>query len=624
MTTIRHEFNFQKLKASDRLPSPSGTALAILRLTQSDDATARSVAELVQTDPALSGRILKFANSAAISPRRPIISIPEAVQLLGMNVVGQFAISLSIIGRFQKGPCENFDYRLYWSFALIRAVAFKVISGFQRITASEEAFSLGLLADIGKLAMATAWPDAYSDILAKTQTERSLLVEQHAFAINHLELSLLLLADWGFPAVFLEALKQKQFIESTAGSRSSHLTHQLLFAECSAQYCLGDAGYRQELAVNLKRLAQPYGLQEAELSTFVMSVEQQWRALGELINVSTKARLTSPTADANTLQEAANGIEVLFVSEDVAAVDSLVRTIRENGYTVSLFKNKDSALAYFLDHNPGPVIIILYSGLQGWKATEIYQSLLGFSKKQSLYLIHLAAKADEDKMVEALEGGADAFLYQPISSKVLKAHLAVGKRFIHIQRKLAKNLTDIDRFNEELSATTQRLEVMANTDHLTSLPNRRYALSRLEQEWIAMARHKRPLCVLMMDLDHFKLINDNLGHAVGDEVLVHVSQMMHKSVRVNDILCRIGGEEFLVIAPDTDRSAGLVLGERIRASIEQEQPYELNLSCKVTVSIGAASPISQDAGWENLLKRADEAMYRVKQAGRNGVQFADA
>lgn len=625
MTTIRHEFNFQDLKASDRLPTPSGTALAILRLTQSDDATARSVAELVQTDPALSGRILKFANSATISPRRPIISIQDAVQLLGMSTVGQFAISLSIIGRYQKGPCQNFDYPLYWSFALIRAVAFQAISGFQRITASEEAFSIGLLADIGKLAMATLWPEAYSKLLADTPAEQLLLVEQHHFAINHLELSLLLLADWGFPAVFLESLKQKQFTELVAGTRSNLLTHQLVFAEYSAKYCLGDAGYRQTLEVNLKRLADPYGLQKDELRAFLTSMEQQWRTLGELINVSTETRLSSPASDAHSLQKEMNGIEVLLVCDEESTAESLVRIIREYGYTVSLFKNKESALAYFLDHKPGPVIIILYSGLQGWEATDIYQSVLGFSKKKSLYLIHLAAKGDDETMAEALECGADAFLYQPINPKVLKAQLAVGKRFIHIQRTLAKNLADIDRFNEELSATTQRLEVMANTDFLTSLPNRRYALSRLEQEWTAMARHKRPLCVLMLDLDHFKLINDSSGHAVGDEVLVHVTKVMRKSVRVNDILCRLGGEEFLVIAPDTDRAAVLVLAERMRSAIEQQQPEGLKLQCKITVSIGAASPIPQDVdiGWENLLKRADQAMYHVKNSGRNGVQFVD-
>ena len=114
MILVRHEVKLQELKATERLPSPSNTSLAIMRMAQSDDATAHSVADLVQTDPALSSRILKFVNSAALSLRRPIISIKDAVQLLGMNAIAQFAVSLSVIWPIPTRPLSKL-----WIFKLL-------------------------------------------------------------------------------------------------------------------------------------------------------------------------------------------------------------------------------------------------------------------------------------------------------------------------------------------------------------------------------------------------------------------------------------------------------------------------------------------------------------------------
>jgi len=109
------EFNLNELKAADRLPSPSGTALAIMQLVQQSDATVQQVSQLVKVDPALSGRILRFANSAAFGARRPIADIQTAVMMMGMQTVRNFALSLSLIGSNSKGHCPEFDYEAYWS-----------------------------------------------------------------------------------------------------------------------------------------------------------------------------------------------------------------------------------------------------------------------------------------------------------------------------------------------------------------------------------------------------------------------------------------------------------------------------------------------------------------------------
>jgi diguanylate cyclase (GGDEF)-like protein len=163
---------------------------------------------------------------------------------------------------------------------------------------------------------------------------------------------------------------------------------------------------------------------------------------------------------------------------------------------------------------------------------------------------------------------------------------------------------------------------MAPTDILTNLPNRRYALNRLAQEFEAGRRYNRPLSLLMLDLDHFKSINDTFGHDAGDQVLAHIAGLIKHAVRSNDIACRLGGEEFLVIATNTDGETALLLAERIRATIEKKQPATLKLTRPITISIGVAGSSPVLNSHKELMRLADKALYAVKQGARNGINLA--
>jgi diguanylate cyclase (GGDEF)-like protein len=163
---------------------------------------------------------------------------------------------------------------------------------------------------------------------------------------------------------------------------------------------------------------------------------------------------------------------------------------------------------------------------------------------------------------------------------------------------------------------------MANTDVLTGLSNRRYSLNRLEQEWISAQRTLRPLSVLMMDLDHFKSVNDSLGHDAGDLVLIHAAKILRACTRPSDIPCRLGGEEFLIIAPNTGVKESLLLAERIRRTIETHQAQNVALLKPMTVSIGVACSINGVPTWKELITLSDEALYEVKRDKRNAIKFA--
>lgn len=178
--------------------------------------------------------------------------------------------------------------------------------------------------------------------------------------------------------------------------------------------------------------------------------------------------------------------------------------------------------------------------------------------------------------------------------------------------------------NEELAEANARLEQIAITDQLTGAYNRRYIMREIEQELSRSARHSLPTSVTMIDIDHFKDINDTHGHQVGDEVLKEVVQVLSSSIRTSDLLGRYGGEEFIIIAPLTAHQEALILAERLREAVSK-WPFETTYGfIKLTISLGVATydgktETCQGAIIEQLLAKADAELYKAKAAGRNCV-----
>ena len=166
---------------------------------------------------------------------------------------------------------------------------------------------------------------------------------------------------------------------------------------------------------------------------------------------------------------------------------------------------------------------------------------------------------------------------------------------------------------------TRKLRSAALTDTLTQLPNRRYAMKRLKQEWESAVRNSRPLSVIMCDIDSFKRVNDNFGHDTGDVVLREVALSLQAHARASDVLCRLGGEEFLIINTSTDVATAATAAERLRVAIEQNVVEHGTFNEAVTVSLGVAGSTPEMTSVDDLIKAADEALYAAKQAGRNRV-----
>jgi diguanylate cyclase (GGDEF)-like protein len=158
---------------------------------------------------------------------------------------------------------------------------------------------------------------------------------------------------------------------------------------------------------------------------------------------------------------------------------------------------------------------------------------------------------------------------------------------------------------------------------MTGLYNRRHFLEQADAEWSRFQRYQRPLSMLMVDIDHFKQVNDRYGHAVGDEAIIAVAKACASGKRQSDIVGRLGGEEFAVLLPETDLAQAAIVAERLRNTIAAQVMMAHKVHFKVTVSIGIAAASLSMSGFDVLMRAADQALYQAKDQGRNCVvQFA--
>jgi two-component system cell cycle response regulator len=215
---------------------------------------------------------------------------------------------------------------------------------------------------------------------------------------------------------------------------------------------------------------------------------------------------------------------------------------------------------------------------------------------------------DLDAAMLALHGGVQDFLVEPVSAGELVSRVTAAGRMKVLQ--------------EELVEQTRRLEVMIFEDALTRISNRRYILTQLNALVSGARRHGRPLSVAVIDVDHFKSINDRYGHPVGDKVLVAVAGALRDHLRAEDHLGRLGGEEFLALLPDTDAAAAARVTEKLRLEVGGTLVDHDGEPLRVTVSIGTATWDGEAP--EELLHRADAALYAAKEGGRDRAVAAPA
>ncbi len=294
----------------------------------------------------------------------------------------------------------------------------------------------------------------------------------------------------------------------------------------------------------------------------------------------------------------------ILLADDSATVRAIARMQLESaGYDVIEAADGAQALTAALDAQPDVVLLDIEMPVMDGYATVL--ALKADARTADIPVVFLTGRVGADDVVRALRFGGHDYLRKPHQAEELLARVSAALRVKVLQDQLRQRADDFDQ--------------VSRTDHLTGLHNRRHMEENLRILASGAKRHGYPITVLVIDVDHFKTVNDAWGHRQGDVVLQAVSERLRRALRVEDVLGRWGGEEFLVLLPHTNADAAAVLAERLRAEVSTTPITAETGTLTVTISIGGAS--AERPGDHDLLQLADHELYAAKDDGRDCVRI---
>jgi diguanylate cyclase (GGDEF)-like protein len=284
--------------------------------------------------------------------------------------------------------------------------------------------------------------------------------------------------------------------------------------------------------------------------------------------------------------------------------------LRDWGFEVTL---ANSGLeAWNILQRPGsPTLVLLDWVMPDMDGVELCRKVRAINSEDSyVYTVLLTGKDSRADLLTALDAGADDYLVKPFDEQELKARLLVGKRILKLQRKLVQ--------------ARESMRFSATHDGLTGLMNRAEIVKTLRCELERSCRDKRPLTVALADIDHFKMVNDELGHLAGDEVLAEVGKRLRSELRTYDAVGRYGGEEFLVLMPGCDTVTALVRADQIRSAVSSKPIGTSKQARSITLSMGVTViDDTKEVSVHSVLHQADLGLYKAKRNGRNRVEQVD-
>ncbi len=295
---------------------------------------------------------------------------------------------------------------------------------------------------------------------------------------------------------------------------------------------------------------------------------------------------------------------ILIVDDTKINIDILLELLGDT-YDILVSLNGTRALE-IIDENHVDIILldILMPDINGYDVCRVLKSK---EKTKHIPVIFITANTDEESIENAFEVGGIDYITKPFKALELLARL---RTHLNMQELL-----------KELEDSHKDLELLASQDHMTKLYNRRY-FSEISMKILELAkRNKKDLSVLMLDIDKFKNVNDTYGHHVGDDVIIALANVLKNLSRNSDVACRFGGEEFLILLPETNLEGAYAIGEKIRKHVEDLViKLENQETLKFTISAGVAQiDIENELNLEKTIQRADDALYEAKEGGRNKV-----
>lgn len=302
---------------------------------------------------------------------------------------------------------------------------------------------------------------------------------------------------------------------------------------------------------------------------------------------------------------------LILVVDDVKLNLQVIANILDKvGYEITLVSNGYQALERVQSDRPDLILLDLM--MPDINGLEVCEEIKSNPELSDIPIIFISASQEQKHLLKAFEKGAVDYVTKPFYAGELLARVRMHLELKYSRQKLQKLLQEQVKLVEEL-------ERLANTDSLTGICNRRYLLMIAEQEIKRSQRYNFSFTVLLLDIDHFKKINDTYGHNIGDKVIIFMTQTVINNLRQPDCFGRFGGEEFVILLPDTDIDEGVIVAERIRHNIHHQSISVENQQVSITVSIGVASYNLGDQTIDAIIHRADQALYQAKNQGRNRV-----
>ena len=309
-------------------------------------------------------------------------------------------------------------------------------------------------------------------------------------------------------------------------------------------------------------------------------------------------------------------MKALLIEDTLTSATLVSHQLRKMGIEPVLARDGEKGIELFKQERPDLILLdIIMPGMDGFEVARRIRQLE--QSGEWTPIIFLTARTGDADLEKAISVGGDDYLIKPVSETVLAAKVKAMQRIAQMRYSLLVLTRKLDDANQELTR-------LSSLDGLTGIPNRRQFDDTLLREWRRSSRQRRPLSILLCDVDFFKQFNDGYGHQVGDECLKAVARTLKDVLRrPADMVARYGGEEFAAVLPDTDIAGALQVAEALRAAVEALGiTHRFSRATKVvTISVGAATavPARQDGSPMPLLKMADEALYAAKENGRNRV-----
>ncbi|MDR1855209.1 MAG: HDOD domain-containing protein, partial [Azoarcus sp.] len=437
---------FAQLKATGHLPSPRGVAVAIMRMAQDETVSLVELARVIKGDPAFVGRLIKAANGLLVR-QRAIVSVSEALMVVGLAAVRAMVLGFSLLSNYRKGNCLGFDYMRFWSSSIVMAIAMQTFATRTRQIAADEAFSVGLLARIGELALATVYPSKYAHVLADAAAKPGAdlcELEQQTLALTHADLGGAMLADWGVPRVFNLPVR---FYEHPAAAPVSNESREAAAMQCLslsrivADLCFAEPAAQADLMARAVRQAAQMGCPREALLVDCGEIAKQWKEWAKLLQLEatdtppfemlsvesthkpetrheisesapSAPEVRSPTSSVSPLP-VVSGLRAMVVERAGNERVRLAKALRGIGVDAHEFVDLGGVLEKVLDVQPH--IMVLNGSDDPGHVGRLIKALRASRIGRSIYVL-LLLSGDDEASIAVFESGADDYLVKPISS----------------------------------------------------------------------------------------------------------------------------------------------------------------------------------------------------------------